>query len=129
MQRDHGGSSGRRVRHGESVDLHACINAGVLGRLALDWSPLRTSPSFRRLWLAQSASFIGSEIGLVTVSYQVYALTKSNLDVGLLSLAQLVPLLTLTVLGGAFADAFDRRRLMLYQQAGMIVGTAFTVVN
>ena len=37
---------------------------------------------------------------LVTVSYQVYALTKSNLDVGLLSLAQLVPLLTLTVLGG-----------------------------
>jgi MFS family permease len=100
-----------------------------LRKLALDWSPLRTSPSFRRLWLAQSASFIGSEIGLVTISYQVYALTRSTLDVGLLSLAQLVPLLTLTILGGAFADAFDRRRLMLYQQAGMIVGTTFTVVN
>jgi MFS family permease len=101
----------------------------VLRKLALDLSPLRTSASFRRLWLAQSVSFVGSEIGLVTVSYQVYHLTGSNLQVGLLSLAQLIPLLTLTVLGGAFADAFDRRRLMLYQQAGMIVGTGFTVVN
>lgn len=99
-----------------------------LRKLALDWSPLR-SVSFRRLWLAQTVSFLGSEIGLVTVSYQVYQLTGSSLDVGLLSLAQLVPMLTLTILGGAFADAFDRRRLMLYQQVGMIVGTSFTVVN
>lgn len=100
----------------------------MLGRLALDWSPLR-SVSFRRLWFAQTVSFLGSEIGLVTVSYQVYQLTGSSLDVGLLSLAQLVPMLMLTILGGAFADAFDRRRLMLYQQAGMIVGTSFTLVN
>lgn len=100
----------------------------MLRKLALDWSPLR-SVSFRRLWFAQTVSFLGSEIGLVTVSYQVYQLTGSSLDVGLLSLAQLVPMLTLTILGGAFADAFDRRRLMLYQQMGMIVGTSFTVVN
>lgn len=100
----------------------------MLRKLALDWSPLR-SPNFRRLWLAQTASFLGSEIGLVTVSYQVYQLTGSSLYVGLLSLAQLVPMLTLTIVGGAYADAFDRRRLMLLQQAGMIVGTSFTIVN
>lgn len=100
----------------------------MLRKLALDWSPLR-SADFRRLWLAQTVSFLGSEIGLVTVSYQVYQLTGSSLDVGLLSLAQLVPMLTLTIVGGAFADTFDRRRLMLFQQAGMIVGTSFTVVN
>jgi len=81
------------------------------------------------LWLAQLVSFLGSEIGLVTASYQVYQLTGSTLDVGLLSLAQLVPLLSLTIIGGAFADTFDRRRLMLFQQVGMIVGTSFTVVN
>lgn len=100
----------------------------MLRTLALDLSPLR-SASFRRLWFAQTVSFLGSEIGLVTVSYQVYQLTGSSLDVGLLSLAQLVPMLTLTIVGGAFADTFDRRRLMLLQQAGMIVGTSFTVVN
>jgi MFS family permease len=101
----------------------------VLGKLALDWSPLRTSPSFRRLWLAQTVSFIGSEIGYVALLYQVYALTGSTLDVGLLSLAQLVPLLTMTIVGGAFADAFDRRRLMLIQQTGMILGGLIVVVN
>jgi MFS family permease len=101
----------------------------VLRKLALDLTPLRASPDFRRLWLAQAVSFLGSEIGLVTVSYQLYRLTGSTLAVGLLSLAQLVPLLTLTILGGAFADHFDRRRLMLLQQAGMIVATLFTLVN
>jgi MFS family permease len=101
----------------------------LLGRLALDWSPLRTSLPFRRLWLAQTVSFVGSEIGYVAVTYQVYQLTGSTLDVGLLSLAQLVPLLTLTVVGGAFADVFDRRRLMLLQQAGMIVGGAIVLAN
>src|SRR5947199_358654 len=76
----------------------------MLRKLALDWSPLRTSPSFRRLWLAQTVSFIGSEVGYVALTYQVYQLTGSTLAVGLLSLAQLVPLLTLTIVGGAFAD-------------------------
>ena len=101
----------------------------MLKQLALDWSPLRTSPSFRRLWLAQTISFLGTEVGVVALSYQVYQLTGSNLAVGLLSLAQLVPLLTLTILGGAYADVFDRRRLMLYQQVGMIAGTLFVLVN
>jgi MFS family permease len=101
----------------------------LLRKLALDWSPLRTSPSFRRLWLAQTVSFIGSEIGYVALTYQVYQLTGSTLAVGLLSLAQLVPLLTLTVVGGAFADVFDRRRLMLIQQSGMILGGAIVVAN
>src|SRR5436305_5505755 len=101
----------------------------MLRKLALDWSPLRTSPSFRRLWLAQTVSFVGSEIGYVALTYQVYALTGSTLAVGLLSLAQLVPLLTITIVGGAFADAFDRRMLMLIQQAGMSVGGAIVLVN
>src|SRR3954468_14608781 len=101
----------------------------MLRKLALDWSPLRTSPSFRRLWLAQTVSFIGSEVGYVALTYQVYQLTGSTLAVGLLSLAQLVPLLTLTIVGGAFADVFDRRRLMLIQQSGMILGGAIVVTN
>jgi MFS family permease len=101
----------------------------MLRKLALDWSPLRTSPSFRRLWLAQTVSFIGSEIGYVALTYQVYQLTGSTLAVGLLSLAQLVPLLTLTIVGGAFADVFDRRRLMLIQQSGMILGGVIVLAN
>jgi MFS family permease len=98
-------------------------------KLLLDLGPLRSSRNFRRLWLAQMISFVGSEVALVALSYQVYALTGSTVAVGLISLAQFVPLLTLTIVGGAFADAFDRRRLMLLQQTGMIVGSAIALAN
>jgi MFS family permease len=98
-------------------------------RLAVDTTPLRTSLDFRRLWLAQAASFIGSEVAFVALAYQVYALTNSTLAVGLLALVELIPLLTLTLVGGALADAVDRRRLMLWQQVGMTVASAGLLAN
>jgi MFS family permease len=101
----------------------------LLGRLRLDLTPLRASRDFRRLWIAQTFSFVGSEVGYVALSYQVYALTNSTLAVGLLALVELVPLLTMTLVGGALADAFDRRRLMLIQQTGMIAGSVIALVN
>ena len=91
-------------------------------RFALDITPLRRYPAFRRLWFAQGVSFVGTEIAEVALAYQMYKLTGSTLAVGLISLTHLVPLLTLTVIGGALADAFDRRRVMLLQQAGMLIG-------
>ena len=101
----------------------------LAGRLALDLTPVRESRDFRRLWLAQAVSFVGTEAGYVALSYQVYALTGSTLAVGLLALAELVPMLTMTLVGGALADAFDRRRLMLVQQVGMSVGAAIALGN
>jgi MFS family permease len=98
-------------------------------RLVLDLTPLRRSPPFRRLWLAQGVSFIGTEIAEVALAYQMYQLTGSTLAVGLISLTHLVPLLTLTVIGGALADAFDRRRVMLVQQTGMLVGSLGLAAN
>src|SRR5262249_60986287 len=58
-----------------------------------------------------------------------YQLTGSKLAVGLISLTHLVPLLTLTVIGGAIADAVDRRRLMLVQQIGMVCGSLGLAAN
>ena len=94
-----------------------------LARLALDLTPLRLYPAFRRLWFGQGVSFIGTEIAEVALAYQMYQLTNSKLAVGLISLTHLVPLVSLTVIGGAIADAVDRRRLMLVQQIGMVVGS------
>ena len=96
---------------------------GFLSCFAVDVSALRRYPAFRRLWLGQGISFIGTEIAEVTLAYQMYQLTGSKLAVGLISLTHLVPLLTLTIIGGAIADAVDRRRLMLVQQSGMVVGS------
>src|SRR5205823_14964055 len=100
-----------------------------LSRFVLDITPLRRSPAFRRLWFGQAVSFIGTEIAEVALAYQMYKLTGSTLAVGLISLTHLVPLLTLTVIGGALADAFDRRRVMFVQQIGMAAGSLGLAAN
>lgn len=82
-------------------------------RLLADTRPLRESPEYRRLVIAGALSGVGSQMTAVAVPIQVYALTHSSLAVGLLGLAVAVPLITLGLLGGSFADAVDRRRLVL----------------
>jgi MFS family permease len=100
-----------------------------LQRIALDVKPLRESPAFRRVWLGQSISFLGRRMTIVVLPVQVYDLTGSPLWVGLLSLAQFVPLITLTLVGGVFADAVDRRRLLLGTEVGMALAVGGLVVN
>ena len=101
----------------------------VLARVAIDTRPLRSSPSFRWLWLGQTVSYIGSQVVGVAVPYQVYQLTGSTLAVGLVSFVELLPLLTLTLIGGAIADAVDRRRLLLWTEAALLLTGVGFVIN
>ena len=89
-------------------------------RFRLDTRPFRRR-NFRNLWFGQAVSTIGGEVGTIAVPYQVYTLTHSTAYVGLLGLAALVPLLTVPLVGGALADAVDRRVVLLRSEAGMIV--------
>jgi MFS family permease len=101
---------------------------GLLRRLAIDLAPLRRYPAFRRLFVGQTISTFGSEVAAVAAPFQLYQLTHSTLQVGLLSICELVPLLTLTIVGGAIADAVDKRRLLLVTEvllALVAVGFAF----
>jgi len=98
-------------------------------RIPVDFSPLRDYPDYRRLWIGQAVTFVGSEMAMVALPYQVYKLTHSTLALGLFSLTSLVPLLTLTLAGGAVADAFDRRRLVLATQTLEALGVAGLLIN
>jgi MFS family permease len=102
---------------------------GVLRRLAVDIGPLRRYPAFRRLFIGQTISTFGSEIAAVAAPFQLYELTHSTLQVGLLSLCELFPLLTLTIAGGALADAIDRRRLLLHTETLLAVVAAGFALN
>jgi len=82
-------------------------------RILADARPLQESPAYRRLWIGQSLSIIGSRMTSVAVPVQVYALTHSSLAVGMIGLAIAVPIIGLGLVGGSIADAFDRRRLVL----------------
>jgi hypothetical protein len=81
-----------------------------------DLSPLWRYPQFGLLWSGQLVNFAGTQLTVVAVPYEVYRLTRSSLDVGLVSLGQLLPLLAGSLLGGAVADAVDRRRLLMCTQ-------------
>jgi MFS family permease len=92
------------------------IASRVFRTLAVDARSLRESQPFRRLWVGQLISLVGRQITLVAVPFQVYALTRSALDVGLLGIVQAVPLICGSLGGGAIADRFDRRRVLIVTQ-------------
>jgi MFS family permease len=85
-------------------------------RLLVDITPLRVSRQFRLLYFGEIISFIGSQMTVVAAPYQVYLLTHSSLMVGLLGLAALLPLIAGSLIGGALADQYDRRSLLLVAQ-------------
>ncbi len=97
---------------------------GLIARLAVDVSPLRDSTPFRRLWIGQAVSSAGNAITMVAIPFQVYQQTHSTLYVGLLAIAALVPLLVMPLVGGAIADALDRRRVMIISEVllGAVAG-------
>jgi MFS family permease len=101
----------------------------MLGVAALDIRPLRRHRDFRLLFTGQALSFFGSEITYVAIPYQTYQLTGSSLMVGLISLAELGPLLIMPFVGGALSDAFDRRRLIQVAELGSALGVAILLVN
>jgi MFS family permease len=95
----------------------------------VDVSPLRRSRDLRCLVAGQLLSTLGAQLTMVAVAYQVYALTRSSLDVGLVSLAQVLPLIAGALLGGSLADAVDRRRVLLGAQMVTLLCSAGLAVN
>ena len=100
-----------------------------LRAVAVDVTPLRTSRDFRLLWTGELVSETGSQIALVAIYVQVFALTGSVAAVGLVGLVQLVPLAFAALLGGPVIDAHDRRRLLLIGQCGQAAGSALLLLG
>jgi MFS family permease len=96
--------------------------------LALDLGPLRRHRDFRLLAISRGVSFLGSMITFVAVPYQVYQLTHSSLAVGLLGVVEFVCLLLLAFVGGALADAVDRRKLVLATE-GLLALSSLSLVG
>ena len=92
----------------------------LLRLAAVDIDPLRRYRDFRLLFIGQVVSILGGAVRRVAMPFQIYALTHSSLAVGLLGLFAFVPLLLLSLLGGALADAGDRRRIVQWTEFGMV---------
>lgn len=89
---------------------------------SLDTRPLRSSASFRDLWIGTSVSQLGGQVANVAVLAQVWELTGSPVGTGAIGLATGLPMVVFGLLGGTLADTFDRRALVRATTAGQLVG-------
>ncbi|MEV4109462.1 MFS transporter [Nonomuraea sp. NPDC049695] len=101
----------------------------LLRQLSIDLSPLRDSRDYRLLFGSGVVTMFGTLITMVAVPYQMKQLTDSYLAVGLVSLAEFVPMVVCGLWGGAIADALDRRKIIFLSELGLLVTSAALMVN
>lgn len=98
-------------------------------RWRVDTSPLRHSRDFRLVFISGLITYFGSMITYVAIPFQVADLTGSFVAVGLIGLAELIPLVGFGLYGGALADTVDRRTLVIATEAAAGVLIALLLVN
>ncbi len=79
------------------------------------WSVLRHR-NYALLFWGQLISSTGTQMQIVAVAWQVFLLTHSAIALGLIGLFQAIPRIIFSLVSGMFADAFDRRKLLLVFQ-------------
>jgi MFS family permease len=93
----------------------------------VDVSPLRGNRDFQLFFVSRALSSVARQVVVVAVPLQIFAMTGSSLAVGLIGAVQLIPLFTVALVGGALADALDRKWLLIIGQgltAATCVGLA-----
>jgi MFS family permease len=94
-----------------------------------DLSPLRGSREFRAVFASRTVAMLGSQAAEVALLVQAKQLTGSPLIVGLLGMAELVPLIVFGLYGGVLADRFDRRALMRWCEPGLACCAGLLLLN
>jgi MFS family permease len=102
---------------------------GWIDRVRIDVSPLRTSRDFRIIFASGLVTYLGSMITYVALPFQVAALTGSYLAVGLIGLAELIPLIVFGLYGGALADVMDRKVMVVATEGAAALLIGLLLVN
>jgi MFS family permease len=95
----------------------------------IDITPLRRHRDFRLLFISRFVSFFGSMISSVAVPYQLYVLTHSVLLIGFLGVLEFAAILSVAFIGGALADAQDRRVMVLLTEVALMVCSIVLAAN
>ena len=86
---------------------------------------LKHNADFRYLWLARACSFFGDSLYNLAISWLVYSMTGSSLQVGMVIVAKFLPEMILGLFIGAWVDRLDKKILMQISDAAqaLLTGT------
>jgi len=76
--------------------------------------PARLHPDFRRLWVSMLCSGVAMQMAQVAIGWQVYSIHHSAFDLGLIGLAEFVPVALLALPAGQIADRLPRVTLTIF---------------
>ncbi len=88
------------------------MSASTLPVMTSDARRLLRHPPFVRFLLGRGFSTFAAQIGTVAIGWQIYALTSSAFDLGMVGLAQFIPVAGLTFFAGHVADRYSRKRVV-----------------
>ncbi len=98
-------------------------------RSASTWAPLRVG-AFRAIWIAVLVANVGTWMQTVGAQWLLVHLPHAAILVALVQTADYLPDVLFGLVGGALADVFDRRRLLIVVQLTMAcIGGALTVLT
>ncbi len=100
-----------------------------LSRLFVDISLLKSNPAFRQVLIARTISLMGLGMLAVSVPLQVYALTGSSFQVGLVAALDGAGMFAGLLLGGVLSDLYDRRRIILFARSICGLGFVALAIN
>jgi MFS family permease len=92
-------------------------------------TPLTAHRGFMRLWYARLASVGAAQMLMVALGWQMYELTNSAWDLGLVGLLQFVPALALALPAGQWIDRHHRGRILAGCLAVQVVVAAVLAVG
>ena len=101
----------------------------VIRAVAVDADLLRRRRELRLLMTGQGVSLLGSQVTLVAIPVQMYQLTHDSFAVGLIGATQFAAILALALVGGALADAFDRKKLIVGSELGSLAVVIVLALN
>ena len=81
------------------------------------FSDLLRQRAFLRFWFTRLAGTAANQMLMVAVGWQMYELTGSAWDLGLVGLYQFAPVLLFTLVAGYVADRFNRAKIVALAMA------------
>jgi len=78
---------------------------------------------FRLLWLGLLFSVAGSRMQFAALLWHIRDLSDQPIALGAIGLARVIPIIIFSLIGGAIADVFDRRKILFVTQV-ILIGTA-----